>query len=245
MIFNEFDAIHASDEMKQKTLHAVVNHRKKKKAPIILTTLACISCLFLVIAQPWKMWQEPIPPIPAVYSYVTIDINPSMEWKLDEQQNIVEITAYNQDANDILKQLELEGTSLKTALDMLLENKQFSSYMKKGFLEVSVYSEDDVQCQTIQNQINQQLSQRMSQQQFHCTKLAASTHQNAQKQHMSAGKYRVIQEILAYDDTKQIEDLQPLNMRQLYTILEKYNPSLVPEGCNGQQKQHGHRRHNP
>ncbi|MFR5078590.1 MAG: hypothetical protein ACLTDX_11430 [[Clostridium] innocuum] len=81
-------------------------------------------------------------PVPAVYSYVTLDINPSMEWKLDEQQRVVRVTAYNKDADNILTELQLEGKQLDAALRMLLDNEQFSAYMKSGFLEVSVYSEN-------------------------------------------------------------------------------------------------------
>ncbi|MCC2830652.1 hypothetical protein LK506_19940, partial [[Clostridium] innocuum] len=70
--------------------------------------------------------------------YVTLDINPSMEWKLDEQKRVVSVTAYNKDADNILSELQLEGMQLDAALRMLLENERFSTYMKSGFLEVSV-----------------------------------------------------------------------------------------------------------
>ena len=147
MIFDEFDGIHASDEIKQKTLHNVMKQRSRKKRTGMTAALTlCVTCLLVVLFQPWRLMEASPAPAPAptlaVYSYVTLDINPSMEWKLDEQQRVVRVTAYNKDADNILTELQLEGVQLDTALRMLLDNEQFSAYMKTGFLEVSVYSEN-------------------------------------------------------------------------------------------------------
>ena len=228
MIFDEFDGIHASDEIKQKTLHNVMKQRSRKKRTGMTAALTlCVTCLLVVLFQPWRLMEASPAPAPAptlaVYSYVTLDINPSMEWKLDEQQR-----------------LQLEGKQLDTALQMLLDNEQFSAYMKTGFLEVSVYSENSSVSLDLEQQINQQLEEVVPQNQFHCSHLDDDTHQEAQQHHMSAGKYRVIDEILRHDSAKSVEELQKLSMKELYSVLERYDPSAVPEGCHGRQMRKGH-----
>lgn len=243
MIFDEFDGIHASDEIKQKTLHNVMKQRsRKKRSDLPAVLILCVTCLLVILFQPWKLMEaSPAPaPVPAVYSYVTLDINPSMEWKLDEQKRVVGVTAYNKDADNILSELQLEGMQLDAALRMLLENERFSTYMKSGFLEVSVYSENSSVSFALEQQINQQLKEAMPQNQFHCSHLDDATHQEAQQHHMSAGKYRVIDEILLHDTSKDVKELQKLSMKQLYSILERYDPSAVPEGCHGKQMRKGH-----
>ena len=95
MIFDEFDGIHASDEIKQKTLHNVMKQRsRKKRSGLPAVLILCVTCLLVIRFQPWKLMEaSPAPaPVPAVYSYVTLDINPSMEWKLDEQKRVVSVT---------------------------------------------------------------------------------------------------------------------------------------------------------
>lgn len=245
MIFDEFDGIHASEEIKQKTLQNVIKQRNRKKRTGIVTALTvCVTCLLVMILQPWNMVKSnpSVKPSPALaaYSYVTLDINPSMEWKLDEQQRVIEVTAYNKDADQLLQQLHLKGEQLNDALEMLLENEQFSAYIKKGFLEVSVYSKNSDTAFSLEQDINRYLEQSLPQNQFHCAHLDEETHHEAQQHHMSGGKYRVIDEILTFDDTKNVEDLQKLSMKQLYALLERYDPSAVPEGCHGQQMQKGH-----
>ena len=88
--------------------------------------------------------------------------------------------------------------------------------------------------------INQQLEEVVPQNQFHCSHLDDDTHQEAQQHHMSAGKYRVIDEILRHDSAKSVEELQKLSMKELYSVLERYDPSAVPEGCHGRQMRKGH-----
>ena len=166
MIFDEFDGIHASDEIKQKTLHNVMKQRSRKKRTGMTAALTlCVTCLLVVLFQPWRLMEASPAPAPAptlaVYSYVTLDINPSMEWKRDEQQRVVRVTAYNKDADNILTELQLEGVQLDTALRMLLDNEQFSAYMKTGFLEVSVYSENSSVSLDLEQQINQQLNAKI------------------------------------------------------------------------------------
>ncbi|MFR5078589.1 MAG: hypothetical protein ACLTDX_11425 [[Clostridium] innocuum] len=58
MIFDEFDGIHASDEIKQKTLHNVMKQRSRKKRsglPAALTL--CVTCLLVIRFQPWKLME--------------------------------------------------------------------------------------------------------------------------------------------------------------------------------------------
>lgn len=103
-----------------------------------------------------------------------------------------------------------------------------------------MYSENSSVSLDLEQQINQQLEEVVPQNQFHCSHLDDDTHQEAQQHHMSAGKYRVIDEILRHDSAKSVEELQKLSMKQLYSVLERYDPSAVPEGCHGRQMRKGH-----
>ena len=107
MIFDEFDGIHASDEIKQKTLHNVMKQRSRKKRTGMTAALTlCVTCLLVVLFQPWRLMEASPAPAPAptlaVYSYVTLDINPSMEWKLDEQQRVIGAHVLGNPASEII-----------------------------------------------------------------------------------------------------------------------------------------------
>ena len=58
MIFDEFDGIHASDEIKQKTLHNVMKQRSRKKRTGMTAALTlCVTCLLVVLFQPWRLME--------------------------------------------------------------------------------------------------------------------------------------------------------------------------------------------
>ena len=118
MIFDEFDGIHASDEIKQKTLHNVMKQRSRKKRTGMTAALTlCVTCLLVVLFQPWRLMEASPAPAPAptlaVYSYVTLDINPSMEWKLDEQQRVIGAHVLGNPASEIIT---LAGTAIELGL---------------------------------------------------------------------------------------------------------------------------------
>mgnify|MGYP002624932305 CR=1 FL=1 len=62
-------------------------------------------------------------------TYVTLDVNPSIEFSLNRSEKIVKVTALNEDAEEIVDELyelgikwEAVDTGLEMALDMLEEN---------------------------------------------------------------------------------------------------------------------------
>lgn len=251
MIFDEFDQIHADEEMKSSTLHKVMEKQKQRRRRMhgfmsLGTVCACIL-LFLAVFQPWQTTPstKPVAVSKEVYSYVTLDINPSMEWKLNEKQTIVDVRFYNKDAQRLSDKIKVKGLPLEEALQKLMNNEDFQSYLDTGFLEVSVYSPDTKTSLTLEEELNSYLSEHMNSDNYHCSHLDEETHHNARQHHVSGGRYRVIEEIMNYDSSYSVKELEKYSMRELYDILAKYTntteePSMGKD-CHG-RGHHGHNR---
>ena len=115
-----------------------------------------------------------------------------------------------------------------------------SSYTILGYGVAFRYLKKPISYDAFSAVLKLTLEEVVPQNQFHCSHLDDDTHQEAQQHHMSAGKYRVIDEILRHDSAKSVEELQKLSMKELYSVLERYDPSAVPEGCHGRQMRKGH-----
>lgn len=76
-----------------------------------------------------KPVSKPIPVPSAVLAYVTVDINPSLEFGVGEQGRVVTARALNKDAEQILTDLVYHGRSLD---DVLVELASLS--VRKGFV---------------------------------------------------------------------------------------------------------------
>lgn len=235
MIFDEFDRIQADDQRKQTAMRYIQKqqHRRRKQRQIGGCLILAISCLLLII-QPWK--QLTSAPVTSAFRYVSLDINPSMEWKLDAKNTIVSIRTYNTEGEQLISDMQLEGKQLKDALAVLLADASFHDYLNSGILEVSVYASDTDASLQLEDEINRYLRQELSQTQYHCSHLDEETHHEAQSHHMSGGKYRVIEEIIKQYPSLSLEDLRHKSMKELYAYLGE--DTTTQPSCHDEH--HGH-----
>ena len=218
---SDLDQIKADPQLKAKTLQAVIRKQPIKHHAYKWGVLALGFCLLLAIFLPYALNSNSRASVPVkkdVYAYVSVDINPSMEFQLDKNNKIIHTIDYNEEAARILKQKDLTGYTIKEAMDWLLTDKQIQDYMIKGFMQVSVYSKDSTHSTALEEILNGILSENLDTSQYGCSHASKADHQSAGKHHMSFGKYQVIEEIIKLDSTYQIDELQTRSMQELKTI---------------------------
>lgn len=217
----DLDQIKTTKELTQTTLAHI--HAKQKKAhrktPFALAIAACV--VLLCISVPLFQNHSPTAIVQQVYTYVSFDINPSIELQLNEEQMVIDTKAYNEDGETLLSQLALQNHSLQEAIDLLIENELFQSYMETGYLQVSVFSQDTQHSITLENEIDQTLSHHYGKDQYGCTCASKRDHESASSHHMSIGRYQMMEDIIAIDPTQTIESLQGKTMRELKNLYEQ------------------------
>lgn len=239
---SDLDQLHASKELKQHTLEAVMAKRKQHHSWYygLAFVLTCVLCM--VFYQTSQTNSEPVvEPAPQVYAYVTFDINPSLEFYLDENNQIIDTKAYNKDGEALLAQLSLKNESLTESISQLLSNTLFQSYMKDGYLQVSVYSEDETHSLALETMLDETIGEHYDDDQYGCTCASKHDQEQANNHHMSFGRYQMIEMILRADESYQVDDLQDLPMKELKELYEKLS------GASGEETQrnthHGRNHH--
>lgn len=246
MHFDEFNDIHASEETKNKTLAYVM--RKQKKHPYQKPALALLitSCLLLLFIFPSFLTRQsvknnPVSSLDSI-SYISVDINPSMEWAINEKNIIIDVTSYNEDVKNLSFVTSLKGKTLMEGMNLMMQDTAFQEYMKEGFLEIGIYSEQKQQENKLEKQINDFLEERLSSSKYHCSCPNKDTFERSREQKISFGKYSVIQEILLYDSTYSETELKSKSMRELYDILALYDEDTSSKGKHhGKQKGKHHK----
>ena len=92
-------------------------------------------------------------------SYISIDVNPSIEISLNRLDNVISITAYNKAGADVLEGLELEGFAYTKAMSLLLESEKMAPYLEDNTDVIFAISSKDGREGELANNLNEMASQ--------------------------------------------------------------------------------------
>lgn len=232
--FDELNDMHASDKQKQSTYDYVMKHTRKTKTnwkSVSIVVLSCLCMCFFYVC--YTFLSTPTTKTSPIVAYVSFDINPSFEMQLDEKNNVMNTIAYNKDGEVILSSVDVIGKYIDDAIDELLKNETYIRYSKDGVLEVSVYTKNDKERSALYQKINEHLGYNLEDTQYHCSNVNQEQYNDAMQHHTSAGKYRVITQILAYDPSYTLEKLKGYSMKELYELLATYIDTSDTGGVEG------------
>lgn len=219
---HDLDKVKASDDLKNKTLQAIIYRKTKKPHIIIVLPITLLFCLTILLAINLFSSNGIMPNDPKIesYSYVSIDINPSLELQLDKKDMVINIVTYNEDAMLLVNAVDMNGLNAQEAILRIINNENTAKYIKNGFLQISVYSENEKHSKNLEMAIQDSLSKTLEEAQYGCSSSSKYNYEEASLHHMSFGKYQVIDRILGIDNTYTIEELQNFNMLELKRIYE-------------------------
>lgn len=235
------DQIHASEELKEKTLQNTLAHRKQHKLQLwkfaIPVSLCFVLLFFMLPKQPDAIGSKG-----EKYSYIAVDINPSFELVLNEKNIVMDINVFNEDADVLLSGLEIKGNTYEEAMSQIIACLQQENYLDlESYLQVSVYSSDEIRMQEIESVISNYLDQTI-QTPHDCMQINSFVHENAESHHMSSGKYDIAQSILAQSEQYSLEELNSFTMSELRDIYERLTNTVWSSGehenCDNAQNQH-------
>jgi hypothetical protein len=218
--------INASDELKEKTYQNVIskrNHYSFKKPTLILTTITIVLLCLLNLLHDTSINQSE-------YSFITIDINPSIEFILNKDNIVISSKAYNQEGKDILNELTYENKSYQEVINELLNNKHYQDYLKNNFdIQVSIYSKDTKRCEELENNIDELMKETSDTHYYQSVCIDEETHHQAKDCHVSSGKYTLIKDIIDIDSSYTINDLQKKSISELKEIYKDItNKDYIP-----------------
>ncbi len=237
------DHIHADNDLKEKTmLHILQGTKRKSQSPkgkwafaiLLLCFFISFPILYLFNSSPSSEDDSNIEAI------VSFDINPSMEFKVNKELIITSIKPYNQDAKKIISTLNLKDKRIDDAIGILLQDPLYRTYFKDGILEIGIYTKNSQLSSQLDTLVQEKLQSKLSTSQYHCSHIDEETHTAAHNSHTSIGKYRVIEEILSYDNNYSLEGLSNKSMKELYKILSLYDANNIPESCQKSTNENGH-----
>lgn len=207
------NSIKASDELKAETLRYLEEQRGARRPGRRFYALRyglALACLFLLLGTGgYGLYGRPV-------SYVSIDVNPSIELGINRLGRVVSVNAYNEDGQQILEQIRLKNLPYPKAVRLLLECEAAENFLTENSLLVFTVISENAEAVTrklagISSSENALVLTYESD--MECM-------EEAHRHHMSFGKYRAYLELSGYDGSVTVEDCHEMTMGEIQNRIE-------------------------
>lgn len=231
--------LRADEGLKQRTLDSIQKqalHRRSSHSHRSRFVAALCSFVLLLVAATgiggYTLYAKPV-------SYISLDINPSIELALNYWNRVVSVTPLNEDGNALIQDLSLQNLYYTEAVDLLLEKAE-------------IYSSNDLNVTVTSDHADELISGIESCHNYglyrgHCSEADPTEHQEAHELGISVAKYRLYLQLIQYDPSLTVEDCAQMNMHQLRALLQKYTSgdsstedSLIQENSQSNGRGSGH-----
>lgn len=205
--------VRATEELKRNTLQYLKSQQEKKgrtKPHLILRYALVAACLLLLLGTgTYSVYRKPV-------SYISIDVNPSIELDINRFGKVVSAEAYNEDGRNILQHVSVKNISYMQAIDRLLTDESDLLYLQEDSLLVFTVISDQPHSiieEIRTNEFAQTYETLMYTSDSDCM-------EEAHSHEMSFGIYRAYLELSQYDSSITVEDCHGMSIGEIQTRIE-------------------------
>ena len=198
-------------------------------------TILVAACLAVVLlAGGGVLYQQ----ANAVASVVSLDVNPSIELKVNSSEKVLVCTPLNDDAKAILADMG-EGADLKGAKLDVAVNAIVGSLVRSGYLDsissaimISVEDKNADRAQKLQQELASAVDVALQTGESKASVLTQTVQQNAEldqqarENNISTGKAALVNRILALNSTLKFEELAAFSVGELKDLIEAGAPAM-------------------
>lgn len=213
LIRESLQHIQATEELKQNTLQRLNEKQQRKcSARAFLArgyALAALVLFCLIGLGGHFTYSRPV-------SYISIDMNPSIELGINCFGRVVSAEAYNDDGKGMTEQLPLKNVSYMRAISRLLNEDNYNRYLEEDSVLVFTVISDRSE------KILEEITSSELYEKYSAVSYTSDTAcmEEAHQHHMSFGKYRTYLELLEYDKEVTIDECHGMTMRELHDRID-------------------------
>ena len=174
----------------------------------------------------------------AVASVVSLDVNPSIELKVNRSEKVLVCTPLNEDAKAILADMgngaDLKGAKLDVAVNAIV-----GSLVRNGYLDsissaimISVEDKDAARAEKLQRELTSAVDGVLQTSEAKATVLTqtltqdAAREQQARENNISTGKAALVNRVLAINPSLKFDALAKLSVEELKDLAEAGAPAM-------------------
>ena len=207
---------------------------EKKTAMRRWTTLVAACLALMLLGGGGLFYQQ----ANAVASVVSLDVNPSIELRVNRDEKVLSCTPLNEDAQEILEDMgggaDLKGAKLDVAVNAIV-----GSLVRKGYLSeissaimISVEDKDSARAKKLQQELTSAVDGVLRTNESKAAVLTQTVTQDAELERqarensISTGKAALVNRILALNSSLRFDALAKLSVGELKDLAEAGAPAM-------------------
>ena len=207
---------------------------EKKTAMRRWTTLVAACLALMLLGGGGLFYQQ----ANAVASVVSLDVNPSIELRVNRDEKVLSCTPLNEDAKEILEDMgggaDLKGAKLDVAVNAIV-----GSLVRKGYLSeissaimISVGDKDSTRAEKLQRELTSAVDGVLRTNESKAAVLTQTVTQDAELERqarensISTGKAALVNRILALNSSLRFDALAKLSVGELKDLAEAGAPAM-------------------
>lgn len=229
----------------QKTKKSLSDYISVKSFSYSLATIFILALLITTVIMSG-------PSTPVVASTITLDINPSIEITLDEDDFVINITGLNDEGETLIsRDIKYRGLTLDRAIEIIIEKANERGYIIEMGEENVILIKVDTNSEEARVRIEELLQTKIANEVNKYGQLVRVIKERnpnvtdeqigllidiARTNKISVAKLLVIRRIIILDDTKTLEELKDVSVRELYRIEYRLLNPLEEEDTPGNRE---------
>lgn len=213
----------------------------KKNIYKYVSISASIAAVFVLIFMFFRM----MPGNTDIYGYVAIDINPSVEFYINKDYEVLKAVALNEDAAKLIKNLEVKNKSIESVLIEIITQAKKAGYIKREektdvLISASIndvrkedYSNEGssaLKLNRLLNEIEKDMEGHDSGIAWKILRVTSEERRAAQRYDISMGKYDLFLRAKEQEIDISIDELNAMKVSDLIEIIDNTPlSSLIPE----------------
>ena len=207
---------------------------KKKNQRMKKWMQAMAACLAVLLLGGGVLVQQ----AHAVTSVVSLDVNPSIELRVNSREKVVSCQALNQEAQAVLEDMD-GGRDLKGVKAVVAVNAIVGSLVRCGYLDslssailISVEDKDQARAQRLQQELTGAVDGALAAGDSQAAVLSQTVQQDkelekqAKANNISTGKAALIRQAMALNGSLTFEGLAQLSVEELRDLIEAGAPGM-------------------
>lgn len=174
----------------------------------------------------------------AVASVVSLDVNPSIELKVNQKEKVLACTPLNQEAEAVLSDMgggaDLKGTKLEVAVNAVVGALVSSGYLDSlsSAIMISVEDQDQDRASRLRQELTGAVDSVLQSQSSGAAVLSqtvdasAGLDQQAREYHISTGKANLVNQVIAQNGSLTFDALAKLTVEELSDLIKLGSPAI-------------------